>query len=108
MAQRAGENTGRWYDAERPARGVYCRDVRERPQPGAVGRIPRPYGPYGVVIVGAWSSGRLWLAKQQQAQTGEEPNEITSQIFERHVFVCTGGDWCATIDGDGLGVHGRL
>jgi (2Fe-2S) ferredoxin len=28
--------------------------------------------------------------------------------FERHVFVCTSGSWCPTIDGDGLGVHARL
>jgi (2Fe-2S) ferredoxin len=34
--------------------------------------------------------------------------EITGHIFERHVFVCTGGDWCAAVDGDGLGVHARL
>ena len=35
-------------------------------------------------------------------------NVITEHLFERHVFVCTGGDYCATIDGDGRGVHGRL
>lgn len=29
-------------------------------------------------------------------------------VYERHCFVCTSGDWCATIDGDGLGVHARL
>jgi len=29
-------------------------------------------------------------------------------VFERHVFVCTGGDWCPVVDGDGLGVHARL
>ena len=29
-------------------------------------------------------------------------------IYERHCFVCTSGDWCGTIDGDGLGVHARL
>ncbi len=34
--------------------------------------------------------------------------EITEHLFERHVFVCTGGDYCATSDGDGRGVHGRL
>jgi len=28
--------------------------------------------------------------------------------YERHVFVCTSGDWCPAIDGDGLGVHARL
>ncbi len=33
---------------------------------------------------------------------------ITEHIWERHVFVCTSGDWCATVDGDGLGVHARL
>jgi (2Fe-2S) ferredoxin len=29
-------------------------------------------------------------------------------VYERHVFVCTHGDWCPSIDGDGLGVHARL
>ena len=29
-------------------------------------------------------------------------------MFERHVFVCTSGDWCPTVDGDGLGVHAGL
>ncbi len=29
-------------------------------------------------------------------------------VYQRHCFVCTSGDWCATIDGDGLGVHARL
>ena len=33
---------------------------------------------------------------------------MPGHLFERHVFVCTGGDYCATIDGDGRGVHGRL
>jgi (2Fe-2S) ferredoxin len=28
--------------------------------------------------------------------------------FEKHVFVCTSGSWCADKDGDGLGVHGYL
>src|SRR5262249_34045945 len=44
------------------------------------------------------------MADEQPAETPE----ITGHIFERHVFVCTGGDWCATIDGDGLGVHATL
>ncbi len=35
-------------------------------------------------------------------------SEETSLIWERHVFVCTGGDWCAEIDGNGQGLHGRL
>ena len=29
-------------------------------------------------------------------------------VFARHVFVCTNGDWCPTVDGDSLGVHARL
>jgi (2Fe-2S) ferredoxin len=29
-------------------------------------------------------------------------------VFQRHVFVCTAGEWCPTIDGDGLGVHAAL
>jgi (2Fe-2S) ferredoxin len=29
-------------------------------------------------------------------------------VYERHVFVCTSGEWCPTVDGDGLGVHARL
>lgn len=29
-------------------------------------------------------------------------------VFERHVFVCTTGEWCPAIDGDGIGVHGAL
>jgi len=28
--------------------------------------------------------------------------------YARHVFVCTHGDWCPNIDGDGIGVHTRL
>jgi (2Fe-2S) ferredoxin len=29
-------------------------------------------------------------------------------VYERHVFVCTSGEWCPAVDGDGLGVHARL
>ena len=29
-------------------------------------------------------------------------------VFERHVFVCTRGEWCPAVDGDGLGVHAAL
>lgn len=29
-------------------------------------------------------------------------------VYERHCFVCTSGEWCGTIDGDGLGVQARL
>jgi (2Fe-2S) ferredoxin len=42
-----------------------------------------------------------------QEADGGKP-EPTGRIFERHVFVCTGGDWCPAVDGDGLGVHARL
>jgi (2Fe-2S) ferredoxin len=29
-------------------------------------------------------------------------------VFEKHVFVCTRGEWCPSIDGDGIGVHAAL
>jgi (2Fe-2S) ferredoxin len=29
-------------------------------------------------------------------------------VYERHVFVCTRGDWCPAVDGDGLGVHAAM
>jgi (2Fe-2S) ferredoxin len=29
-------------------------------------------------------------------------------VYERHVFVCTRGEWCPSIDGDGIGVHAAL
>ncbi|MGH2358063.1 MAG: (2Fe-2S) ferredoxin domain-containing protein [Candidatus Limnocylindria bacterium] len=29
-------------------------------------------------------------------------------VYERHVFVCTHGEWCPSIDGDGLGLHAAL
>ena len=29
-------------------------------------------------------------------------------VYERHVFVCTAGEWCPAVDGDGLGVHAAL
>jgi (2Fe-2S) ferredoxin len=32
----------------------------------------------------------------------------TNRIWEKHVFVCTSGDWCPHVDGDGLGVHARM
>jgi (2Fe-2S) ferredoxin len=47
--------------------------------------------------------------KHSDDTTGENaPDTITDLIWEKHVFVCTGGDYCASIDGDGLGVHSRL
>ena len=33
---------------------------------------------------------------------------LTGHLFEKHIFVCTSGSWCAQVDGDGLGVHTRL
>ena len=38
----------------------------------------------------------------------EGKEELTSRIWEKHVFVCTSGKHCPTVDGDGLGVHARL
>jgi len=29
-------------------------------------------------------------------------------VYERHVFVCTRGEWCPSVDGDGLGVLNTL
>ena len=29
-------------------------------------------------------------------------------VYERHVFVCTRGEWCPSVDGDGLGVHAAM
>lgn len=29
-------------------------------------------------------------------------------VYERHVFVCTSGEWCPRIDGDGIGVRSAL
>jgi (2Fe-2S) ferredoxin len=37
---------------------------------------------------------------------GYFPSEMP--VYERHVFVCTRGEWCPSVDGDGLGVHAAL
>lgn len=29
-------------------------------------------------------------------------------VYIKHVFVCTGGKWCPSVDGDGLGVYSAL
>jgi (2Fe-2S) ferredoxin len=29
-------------------------------------------------------------------------------VYEKHVFVCTRGEWCPSVDGDGIGVHAAL
>ena len=33
---------------------------------------------------------------------------MPTTIYERHVFVCTRGEWCPSVDGDGLGVQAAL
>ena len=43
-----------------------------------------------------------------EGREAQASDERTGRIFERHVFVCTSGDWCPAVDGDGLGVHARL
>lgn len=40
-------------------------------------------------------------------QPDAQPSD-DAPIWQKHVFVCTGGKWCAEVDGDGLGVHMRL
>lgn len=48
-------------------------------------------------------------ARQPSEQSiGDTVDGVTGHIFEKHVFVCTSGDWCSSVDGDGLGVHARL
>jgi (2Fe-2S) ferredoxin len=29
-------------------------------------------------------------------------------VYQKHVFVCTRGEWCPSVDGDGIGVHAAL
>ncbi len=42
-------------------------------------------------------------------QHASDPAETSdAPIWEKHVFVCTAGSWCAEVDGDGLGLHARL
>lgn len=33
---------------------------------------------------------------------------MPTPIYEHHLFVCTRGEWCPSVDGDGLGVHAAL
>lgn len=47
-------------------------------------------------------------ANTQLAATVVVPPDQTSQIWQRHVFVCTSGKYCPTVDGDGIGVHAAL
>jgi (2Fe-2S) ferredoxin len=42
------------------------------------------------------------------SEESKDPEHTQQPIWEKHVFVCTSGSWCAEIDGDGLGVHGLL
>lgn len=45
---------------------------------------------------------------KDETETGMAGAGVTGQIWQKHVFVCTSGDWCPRVDGDGLGVHARL
>jgi (2Fe-2S) ferredoxin len=47
-------------------------------------------------------------AASAAAASAAAVGETMGRIFERHVFVCTSGDFCPAVDGDGLGVHARL
>jgi (2Fe-2S) ferredoxin len=47
-------------------------------------------------------------AETATTQGATATRRLTSRIWEKHVFVCTSGDWCPTVDGDGLGVHALL
>jgi (2Fe-2S) ferredoxin len=42
------------------------------------------------------------------AAASDQIDEVTDTIWEKHVFVCTSGKYCAEIDGNGLGVHAAL
>ncbi|MFI5272428.1 MAG: (2Fe-2S) ferredoxin domain-containing protein [Ktedonobacterales bacterium] len=43
-----------------------------------------------------------------QSNTAPGESDITDRIWERHVFICTSGDWCPYVDGDGIGVHAEF
>ncbi len=45
---------------------------------------------------------------EARADPADTDAELTGQIWEKHVFVCTSGKYCPTVDGDGLGVHALL
>jgi (2Fe-2S) ferredoxin len=48
------------------------------------------------------------MATMSDERDGILDGEATSQIWARHVFVCTSGKYCPEVDGDGRGVHARL
>ena len=48
------------------------------------------------------------MATMSDERDATSDDEATSQIWARHVFVCTSGKYCPEVDGDGLGVHARL
>jgi (2Fe-2S) ferredoxin len=48
------------------------------------------------------------MATMSDQRDSTSDGEITSQIWARHVFVCTSGKYCPEVDGDGRGVHARL
>src|SRR5579859_8092396 len=52
----------------------------------------------GIHLEGAHDVATRDMADTRQANgagEGTEESTSTGVIFERHVFVCTGGDWCA-------------
>jgi (2Fe-2S) ferredoxin len=48
------------------------------------------------------------MAPMNETRDAAHESATTSQIWTRHVFVCTSGKYCPEVDGDGRGVHARL
>lgn len=48
------------------------------------------------------------MASMSDERDPTSGDHTTSQIWTRHVFVCTSGKYCPEVDGDGRGVHARL
>ena len=46
--------------------------------------------------------------ENERAEAVSGDSDITGHIWEKHVFVCTSGKYCAPVDGDALGLHKRL
>lgn len=61
----------------------------------------------------ATPTGSNGTRASRQTRANDNPrvgdaDDLTERIWAQHIFVCTRGDWCPTVDGDGLGVHARL
>lgn len=52
--------------------------------------------------------GELDKSTKGAEDAAESAAEITDLLWQKHVFVCTGGKHCAEVDGDGLRVHSAL